>query len=78
MDISFVRICLHYVPQKAVKGQVLADFLADHQNCFELEEKHEIGYITISPWKLWFDGSTTEFAAGIGFIIESQIGRAHV
>ena len=25
----------------------------------------------MSPWKLWFDGSKTEFVASIGFIIES-------
>ena len=25
----------------------------------------------MSPWKLWFDGLKTEFATGIGFVIES-------
>ena len=42
------------MPQKVVKGQALADFLANHLCC-------EYGIIdeTILPWTLFFDGSNT-------------------
>ena len=62
---------MYYVPQKAVKGQPLANFFADHQNDFKPQEQCVIGYVTLSPWKSWFDGSKIEFAAAIKFVIES-------
>ena len=69
--LAMSEFSLTYVPQKAVKGQALADFLADHPNQEESQETCEIGAITSTPWKLWFDGSRTEVGAGIGFVIES-------
>ncbi|GKV20231.1 hypothetical protein SLEP1_g30388 [Rubroshorea leprosula] len=39
---------LKYMPQKAVKGQALANFLADHP-CLEVEEYEEKGIVIISP-----------------------------
>uniref|UniRef100_A0A803MIJ3 Uncharacterized protein n=1 Tax=Chenopodium quinoa TaxID=63459 RepID=A0A803MIJ3_CHEQI len=43
---------LTYVPQKAVKGQALVEFLDDHppmENVMVQEEK---------PWTMFFDGSS--------------------
>ena len=44
-----------YIPQNAVKGQALADFLATHPCC-------ECGIIAedVVPWILYFDGSNTK------------------
>ncbi|XP_050217512.1 uncharacterized protein LOC126668350 [Mercurialis annua] len=62
---------LVYVPQKAVKGQVLADFLSDHPG---VDIKEGIGCMELHPWKLWFDGSITEKGAGAGIVIISPSG----
>ena len=67
---------LRYVSQKSVKGQALADFLADHP-CLEIEgemDPIEISLVTLSPWKLNFDGSKTRDSTGIGIVIESPEG----
>ena len=50
-----------FVPQKAVKGQVLADFLAAHPvlDNGELSEDfpdEEVFNIEASSWQLYFDG----------------------
>ena len=47
------------------------NFLADHPNNNEPKEECEIGFISSSTWKLWFDGAKIESAFGIGFVIES-------
>ncbi|GKV12333.1 hypothetical protein SLEP1_g23490 [Rubroshorea leprosula] len=65
---------LKYMPQKAVKGQALAYFLADHP-CLEVEADEEKGInlfsINLVPWKLIFDGSSTDSMSGAGIIIIS-------
>ncbi|GKV39527.1 hypothetical protein SLEP1_g47285 [Rubroshorea leprosula] len=68
---------LKYIPQKVVKRQVLADFLADHP-CLEVEADEEKGInlfsISLVPWKLIFDGSSTDSMSGAGIIIISPTG----
>ena len=56
------------MPQKAVKGQALADFLANHP-CDDMLE--EVQYVALVPWKFYFDGSRDEQGAGVGIILES-------
>ena len=59
---------LRYVSQKSVKGQALADFLADHP-CLEIEgemDPIEISFVTLSSWKLSFDRSRTQDLAVLG------------
>ncbi|XP_058216223.1 uncharacterized protein LOC131327197 [Rhododendron vialii] len=62
MEFSF-----QYVPQKAVKGQALADFLADHP-CVDIGEESDTGLsafeISLTPWTLLFDGSKTQMVSG--------------
>ncbi|CAN6694311.1 unnamed protein product [Malus baccata var. baccata] len=69
-----------YVPQRAVKGQAIADFLTEHQ-----EPQNEVINIPgslevtitglwITPWKLYFDGSHTQKAAGAGIVIINPQG----
>ncbi|KAI3450307.1 hypothetical protein Pfo_006972 [Paulownia fortunei] len=63
-----------YVSQKGVKGQVLADFLADHPIPAEwelsndlLDEDVLVTEIT-PPWKMYFDGAFHKKGVGVGVI----------
>ncbi|GKV27610.1 hypothetical protein SLEP1_g36766 [Rubroshorea leprosula] len=62
---------------KAVKGQALADFLADHP-CLDVEADEEKGInlfsISLVPWKLIFDGSSTETMSGARVVVISPSG----
>ncbi|XP_004292100.1 PREDICTED: uncharacterized protein LOC101303391 [Fragaria vesca subsp. vesca] len=66
---------LQYVPQKAVKGQAIADFLAHHPPS-ELTafRKLEFAAVALASWTLYFDGSWTDTAAGAGIAIENPAG----
>ena len=53
---------LKYESAKAVKGQVMADFVTQHH-------KPSIGYVEPMPWTLFFDGSSCKQGGGIGIVI---------
>ncbi|KAI3456919.1 hypothetical protein Pfo_013582 [Paulownia fortunei] len=63
-----------YIPQKAMKGQVLADFLADHPIPAEWElsddlPDEDVLIIEITPpWKMYFDGASHKKGAGTGVV----------
>ncbi|KAH6801009.1 hypothetical protein C2S52_001473 [Perilla frutescens var. hirtella] len=63
-----------YVPQKAVKGQVLADFLADHLIPAEWEldddlpDEDVLAIEVLPPWKMYFDGASHREGAGAGVV----------
>ncbi|XP_058759624.1 uncharacterized protein LOC131632925 [Vicia villosa] len=67
--MSLTEYSLTYVPLKAMKGQILADFLVDH-SMVGMDQN----YLEIVPWKLYFDGSSIKNGTGIGGIIISQVG----
>ncbi|XP_059629569.1 uncharacterized protein LOC132272434 [Cornus florida] len=73
MEFNFI-----YVPQKSVKGRVLADFLADHPST-DIDpwvyDELESSAIFLTPWILMFDGSSTADGAGAGIVIISPAGR---
>ena len=52
---------LRYESAKAVKGQIMADFITQHRSIVETLE--------IVPWTLFFDGSTCDRGAGIGIVL---------
>ncbi|KAM1448103.1 hypothetical protein ACFXTO_007114 [Malus domestica] len=66
-----------YVPAKAVKGQALADFLADHPILADWKisdnlPDDEVFYIDIFPtWTIFFDGSARADGAGAGVVFMS-------
>jgi len=60
---------LRYESAKAVKGQVMADFVTQHCGTVETLE--------IVPWTLFFDGSTCDRGAGIGIVLISPLGRKY-
>ncbi|XP_074300490.1 uncharacterized protein LOC141631764 [Silene latifolia] len=65
---------LVFVPQKAVKGQAIADFFADHPVPAEWEISddlpgEEIFYVDVlPPWQMYFDGAARKDGAGAGVV----------
>ncbi|KAJ4968935.1 hypothetical protein NE237_015636 [Protea cynaroides] len=67
---ALMEFTFQYRPQRAVKGQDLASFLASHP-CLNIDP--EIGEavrslgvsaVTLTPWRMYFDGSKTKELAG--------------
>ncbi|XP_050217550.1 uncharacterized protein LOC126668387 [Mercurialis annua] len=73
--IAMSEFTLVYVPQRAVKGQALADFLADHPRITLKEET--ISCCDIDIWEMWLDGSRTSQGAGAGVHIVSPLGASY-
>ncbi|XP_050211527.1 uncharacterized protein LOC126661708 [Mercurialis annua] len=73
--IAMSEFTLVYVPQRAVKGQVLADFLTDHPGITLKEET--VTFFDIAVWKMWFDGSRTSQGAGAGVHIVTPLGASY-
>ena len=59
-------------PLKSMRGQIVADFIVEHR----INDKHdlEVGYITCTLWKLYFDGSVCDDGQGIGVVLISPKG----
>ena len=53
---------LKYESAKAVKGQIISDFVTQHH-------KPSIDYVESMPWTLFFDGSSCKQGGPIGIII---------
>ncbi|XP_074298577.1 uncharacterized protein LOC141629485 [Silene latifolia] len=72
---------LVHVPQKAIKGQSLADFLADHPvpAKWELRDDlpgEEIFYVDVlPPWQMYFDGAARRDEAGASVVFLSPEGH---
>jgi len=68
---------LVYYPQRAVKGQALADFLADHPilDNWELNDDlpgEDVFFVDIlPPWEMHFDGAARHDGAGAGVVFVS-------
>jgi len=60
---------LRYESAKAVKGQIMADFVTQHCGVVDALE--------IIPWTLFFDGSTWDRGAGIGIVLISPWGKKY-
>ncbi|KAL0289038.1 UNVERIFIED_CONTAM: hypothetical protein Scaly_2714700 [Sesamum calycinum] len=70
-----------YVPQKAIKGQVLADFLADHpvpaewELSDDLPDEDVLVIEVMPPWKMYFDGASHKEGAGAGVVFVTLEGE---
>ena len=60
---------MSYESAKAVKGQVIADFITQHH-------KPSIDYVEPMPWTLFFDESSYKQGGGIGIVIISPRGAS--
>ncbi|XP_073282149.1 uncharacterized protein [Primulina huaijiensis] len=76
-SLTLVEFTLTYYPQKSVKGQVIAYFLADHASLDEFIGE-QVGFpvcgVGVRPWELKFDGLSTETTARAGIVISSPRG----
>ena len=61
---TLVEYDLAYESSKSVRGQIVADFIFKHR----INDEHDlkVGYITCTPWKLYFDGSVCDDGRGVG------------
>ena len=67
-----------------MRDQIVVDFIVEHR----INDKHdlEVGYVTCTPWKLYFDGSVCDDGQGIsdalislnGAILSSQTDRKRI
>ena len=65
--LALLEFDLRYESAKAVKGQVIANFVTQHH-------KPSVGYVEPVPWTLFFDGSSCKQGGGIGIVIVSPRG----
>ena len=62
--LYFQQFEILYVPQKAVKGKALTNFLVDHpilddwELTYELPDEDAMVVEVQQPWKMYFDGAS--------------------
>ncbi|KAA0025914.1 uncharacterized protein E6C27_scaffold34G002060 [Cucumis melo var. makuwa] len=65
------------IPYKVIKGQSLADFLADHpipsdwKLCEDLPDDEVFFTKVIEPWTMYFDGAARRSGTGAGIVLIS-------
>lgn len=64
--LALTDYSLTYMPLKEMKGQVVADFIADH-TIVEISKN----YMEMEPWELYFDDSSHKNGNGIGVLLIS-------
>lgn len=64
--LALTKYSLTYIPLKAMKRHVLADFIVDHATV-EIPQN----YLELEPWKLDFDGSSHENGTDIRILVIS-------
>ena len=72
---------IKYMPHTSIKGQVLADLVAEFAECpEEMEggsEKLGEGLVSVAsvqclpPWKLYVDGAANQRGSGVGLVLVS-------
>ncbi|XP_019182110.1 PREDICTED: uncharacterized protein LOC109177249 [Ipomoea nil] len=79
--LLFQQFEIVYVPQKSVKGQALADFLADHpipaewELSDDLPDEDVLVIEVLPPWKMYFDGASHREGAGAGVVFVTPEGE---
>jgi ribonuclease HI len=59
---------LRFESAKAIKGQIIADFITEHRGS-------SINLLEITPWALFFDGSSCGKGGGVGILLISTRGE---
>ncbi|XP_058722974.1 uncharacterized protein LOC131594788 [Vicia villosa] len=67
--LALTEYSLAFVPLKAMKGQVVSDFIVDHA----VVETPQL-LVELKPWRLFFDGSTHKDGSGVGILLISPDG----
>jgi hypothetical protein len=60
---------LVYESLKSIKGQIVADFIVEHQ--VDIEHDLDVGLVLLTPWKLYFDGLVCSDGQCIGIVFIS-------
>jgi ribonuclease HI/transposase InsO family protein len=72
---SLIEYDLAYEALKSVKGQIVADFIVDH-NINVHNDDVRVSFACICPWKLYFDGSACSEGQGAGIVLISPQGAS--
>ena len=69
---ALVEYNLAWESLKSMRGQIVASFIVKHR----INDQHdlEVGYITCTPWKLYFDGSVCDNGQWFGAVLISSSG----
>ena len=56
--ITYISRRLIDAGTRSMRGQIIVDFIVEHR----INDKHDlkVGYVTCTPWKLYFDGSVCD------------------
>ncbi|XP_009622663.1 uncharacterized protein [Nicotiana tomentosiformis] len=79
--LQFKQFEIVYIPQKAMKGQALANFLANHpipddwELTDELPDEDAMVIEVQPPWKIYFDGAAHREGAGAGVVFVTSQGE---
>ncbi|XP_071740465.1 uncharacterized protein [Rutidosis leptorrhynchoides] len=69
---------ISYLPRNAIKGQVLADYLAEMSGELEvINERTELKSVQGETWDLFTDGASCAEGAGAGLVLASPRGEEH-
>jgi ribonuclease HI len=69
---ALIEYDLHCEPIGSLRGQIVADFIVPHR--IDKQLYLDVGYVTFTPWKLHFDGSTCRSGCAVGITIMSHSG----
>ncbi|XP_050896875.1 uncharacterized protein LOC127103676 [Lathyrus oleraceus] len=64
--LALTEYSLIFMPLRAMKGQIVSDFIVDHA----VVENPQL-QVELKPWKLFFDGSTHKDGSGVGIMLIS-------
>jgi ribonuclease HI len=67
---ALVEYDLAYEPLRSMNGQVVADFIVDH----DVDVGHLVDCVQIKPWGLYFDCSVCSKGQGVGCVVVSPSG----
>ncbi|XP_058784569.1 uncharacterized protein LOC131659384 [Vicia villosa] len=62
--LALTEYSLAFMPLKAMKGQVVSDFIVDHA----VVETPQL-LVELKPWRLFFNGSTHKEGSGVGILL---------
>jgi hypothetical protein len=69
---SLIEYDLVYESLKSTKDQIVANFILEHR--VSMEHDLDVGLNFLTPWKLYFDGSSCNDGQGIAIIFISPSG----
>lgn len=64
--LALTKFSLTYKPLKAMKGQIMVDFIVDHAMI-----EPSLNMVDTNPWRLYFNGSSHKDGTGVGVLILS-------